>query len=147
LARVAHEGFRLLREALERAITEAHAVGSDPLEEMAGAYVGFAAANGPHYRTMFGRPSHEWGSDPGLISEANATFTVLVEAIADQQKLQRIAPGDPLRLAKVIWPVVHGIASLGLDGHLSHNQAEYGELENLAKFAWRSLRDGIKADR
>ncbi len=144
LARVAFEGFRGLREALEEAAGNARTSGTDTLEEMAAAYVGFAVANGPHYRTMFGRRLEGWGCDPNLISEANATFAVLVDAITEQQAHGRIAQGDPMQFAQVIWPVVHGIASLGLDGQLSQKQAANDDLPALAKFAWRSLRDGIK---
>lgn len=126
LARVAAEGFAMLRDALR---------GADDLEEMAVAYVDFALANQSHYRVMFGRSHAEWCEHAELMADGGSAFQCLVDAVVAGQQAGRIVADDPLRQAHVLWAAVHGIAMLTLDGQL--------DSAGLTRYTARCLRDGL----
>jgi AcrR family transcriptional regulator len=140
LARVAAEGFRLLHQALTRAIAKAAAEGTDTLQEMARAYVDFALANQSHYQTMFGGFLTDWSRYPDLIQHGEAAFNVLVETIRDAQHRGRIVPGDPIELAEITWSLSHGIATLGAARQLERTGIGVDEL---AVLGCRLLEHGL----
>ncbi len=140
LARVAAEGFRLLHEALTRAIATAAAEGTDTLQGMARAYVHFALTNQSHYQTMFGGFLTDWSRYPDLIQHGEAAFTVLVETIRDAQHRGRIVPGDPIELAEITWSLTHGIATLGAARQLERTSIG---VEGLAVLGCRFLEHGL----
>jgi AcrR family transcriptional regulator len=140
LARVALEGFRLFEAALLAAIADAARQGGDPLETMAAAYVDFALANPAHYETMFGKALDDWSRYPDLERQANAAFELLVNTIVNEQQRGRIAAGDPVALAAVVWSLNHGIAMLAIARRLKRANISAGDL---AAFAYRVLRNGL----
>jgi AcrR family transcriptional regulator len=143
LAAVSREGFRTLREQLENAWHQ-HGRGREGFEAMGVAYVRFAVANPSHYRVMFGGFVPSRAPDPELAKEASGAFQVLVDAIVTLQKERFVRPDDPLQLAYFIWALVHGIAMLAVDGHLSHQGAD---AQVIARFAVERVVLGIGAVR
>lgn len=116
LAAVAAEGFRMLREALQRA-WDAAPHGPRRMDGMGLAYVRFAVGHPSHYRVMFGADL----SKARVVDESGASvdaFQVLVDAIAAQQRDGFTRRDDPQALALYIWAVVHGVAMLAIDGRL-----------------------------
>jgi AcrR family transcriptional regulator len=145
LARVALEGFRIFHRALRSAVDDARAHGADPMEEMGAAYIRFAVANGPHYKTMFSGAFGGWEQYLDLIAEGDAAFNVLLSTIQEEQAASRIAPAhDPLQLAHIVWAGVHGIATLGMSGHLDSQDATSVNLEELARVHSRILLGGLR---
>jgi AcrR family transcriptional regulator len=140
LAGVAAEGFRLLHEALTRAIAKASVEGADTLQEMARAYVHFALSNQSHYQTMFGGFLTDWSRYPDLIEHAEAAFNVLVDTIRGEQRHGRIVPGNPIELAEITWSLSHGIATLGAARHLERTSIG---AEELAVLGSRLLENGL----
>ena len=110
LAAVAAQGFDSLRATLQAA-DDAAAPGC-ALVEQAVAYVGFANANPALFRLMFG-PRH-----PGACRDLDRASAAAYAVLAD-----RVARDTPaaLRGTRVLgcWSLVHGLASLALDGRLS----------------------------
>ncbi len=146
LARVALEGFRIFRLALRSAVDEARKRGADPLEEMGSAYIEFALANQSHYKTMFSGAFGSWDRYPDLITEADGAFDVLLSTIREEQGTSRIAAShDPMRLAHIIWAGVHGIATLGMAGHLGPHDGTDGQLEELSRLHSRILLSGLRS--
>lgn len=145
LARVALEGFRIFHRALRSAVDDARARGADPMEEMGAAYIHFAVANASHYKTMFSGAFGGWEQYPDLIAEGDAAFNVLLNTIEEEQAAARIAPThDPLKLAHIVWAGVHGIATLGMSGHLDPHGASNSDLKELARFHSRILLSGLR---
>jgi AcrR family transcriptional regulator len=140
LARVALEGFRRFEAALLAAVADAAARGGDPLETMSAAYIDFALANPAHYETMFGDALNDWSRYPDLAQQANATFELLVNTIVGEQHGGRVAAGDPVALAAVVWSMNHGIATLAIARRLERANVSAADL---AAFASRVLRDGL----
>ncbi len=111
LAAVAEEGFRRLASATA-------AVSGPPrarLARMGVAYVRFATENPRLYGLMFGPVLRDWDRYEGLVAAADASFAVVVEAVAK-------ATGQDLKTASreavLAWSAVHGYAMLAIDGFL-----------------------------
>jgi AcrR family transcriptional regulator len=112
LTALADEGFRRLADTL----AEAHAAAPTPttaLEAILNAYVDFARINPAYFRLMF-RPelteSHK--SEYGMAA-AEAAFAILVDTVA-----ACVPPAEKDVVAITMWSMVHGFASLWLDGQL-----------------------------
>jgi len=142
---VALEGFRRLRRDLEAAIEAAVGRGIDPMVALAEAYVGFGVGHPPHYRTMFGPSLRGRERNPTLKAEGRAAFGVLVRAIAEGQVAGRLAPGDPDRIAQVVWSTLHGIVVLGGDGQFDRGSPVPDAGPALTPFAVAVLLAGLMA--
>ena len=116
IAAVAAHGFGALGNAL-RAADQSAAPG-EALVAQAVAYVRYALANPMLFRLMFGakRPDAmpDVLPDPALEPVASATYAVLSYRVASE------TPAEGDREARTIgcWSLVHGLASLFLDGEI-----------------------------
>jgi AcrR family transcriptional regulator len=116
LAELCGEGFAALRGALESAI-EGVAEPRARLERLGLAYVRFALENPATYRLIFMEDTaltkgvfEKIGSDDG-----ERALGLIVAPLAELRAagvLRKSA--DPMRLADLLWTIVHGIASLRL---------------------------------
>lgn len=108
LGAVAAEGYRRLGEEL---LAVHHAGGS--FLDLGVAYVRFATRNGAHFRVMF-RPELYRHDDPEL-TEARAVTTAMLYGQAGE-----IADEGTTSMTAAIagWSLVHGLATLWLDGNL-----------------------------
>jgi len=148
LARVALEGFRMFRQALQTALNDARARGLEPIEEMGVAYVAFALANESHYKTMFGGLFEANDRYPDLNKEGGAAFEVLLNTVKEEQSAGRIdGKQDALRLAHVLWAGVHGIATLGMAGRLTAKGGSGATLEELSRLHSRIVLAGLRTPR
>lgn len=117
LTALSDDGFCLLAAAL----TAAHAAAATPgeaLEAILNAYMEFAKANPAYFRLMF-RPElkqphkSESGADAG-----EAAFAVLADTVGECLAAKVVRAVDADVLAITLWSLVHGYASLWLDGQL-----------------------------
>ena len=115
LAAVAVQGFDGLRGVLRAADDAAPA--SQALVEQAVAYVRYALENPALFRLMFG--PKRLGTHPELITAGEAAYAVLAARVAAE------APANADRDARALgcWSLVHGLASLFLDGRISDKTA------------------------
>jgi AcrR family transcriptional regulator len=109
LAAVAAEGFRDFATALEAA--DRGAPPDRALLEQGVAYVRFACAQPALFRLMFGPPRQ--GMHPALKHEEALAHSVLAARVAAETPA-------PLRQSRTLacWSVVHGLASLIIDGQI-----------------------------
>ncbi len=118
LHEVAREGFSALSEAMRAA---AQSAGADPLEALtrAGvAYVGFAREHLGHFRVMFQRSLVDVHDQAAPLAEAEQTHGVLV-ALCDEVKRGGFAKGlSSEALTTMTWSLVHGLATLLVEGTL-----------------------------
>ena len=117
MASVAVGGFIQLRDELVRAV---EAAGSDPVARLAAsgeAYVRFATDHPSHFRVMFSG-STEPGRYPDLDTAGQSSADVLTQALLAVQETGKV-PHDDLGLLVVsAWALVHGLATLLVDGML-----------------------------
>jgi AcrR family transcriptional regulator len=116
LATVAEQGFLDLHAAL--------AAGADaapgPAGKLSGigrAYVRWAVGHPDQYRVMFGADTDKT-QHPSLAAAAGQAFGHLLDAIAGCQAAGLLRGEQPRELAGPLWSLVHGIASLAIDGEL-----------------------------
>ena len=138
LTAVATEGFRTLREQLVTA-WEAGGRNDAAFHAMGVAYIGFAVANPSHYRVMFGGFVDAEVHDPEFAVEAEGAFRALVNALAALQRDGVMRDEDTLLMATHVWSLVHGVATLAIDGQLHRT----GSFDDLVRYALARLRTGI----
>jgi AcrR family transcriptional regulator len=117
LAALAGEGFSKLRQALVRAAAQA---GSEPVKAvgaMGRAYVEFALRHPAYFQAMFRADAVPLDRYPDARKREDEAFGKLVEGIgqafADQPAEVR------RRIAIACWAMVHGLATLILEGSLA----------------------------
>lgn len=111
LSAVASDGFRRMNEAMTAA---AAAVGEgSALAALGRAYVDFARAHPGEFAIMF-RPELLDPDDPELIEQGDAAHRRLTGAIADAPG----GDGDAEVTAARAWALVHGLATLVINGSL-----------------------------
>lgn len=140
------QGFQIFSSYLVRALA-----GQTPRERMFGAsdaYLAFALENPLDYRFIFMSsaadvhpPIEGVSADKLGALPQDTTFRFLVDRVSECIKAQVLAPGDPERLAVVIWAHVHGIVSLRIAGHLG----DFGEGPAFAEFYRESVTQLMRA--
>ena len=116
VAAVAEQGFLELHLTL----TEAADAATEPRGMVTGmgrAYVSWAVAHPDHYRVMFGADTIKT-EHPSLAVAADQAFNDLLDAISTCQEVGIMHGQEPLQIAGPLWSLVHGIASLAIDGEL-----------------------------
>jgi len=108
LTAVAVEGYRLLGDALSGARER-----TDSFLEVGVAYVRFALEHRAHFEVMF-RPDLYHRDDPDLLAARRASAEALYGGVTGLPEAQ--AGPDPLTSAVAAWSVVHGFATLWLNG-------------------------------
>jgi AcrR family transcriptional regulator len=149
LAAVAEQGFRNLSERMLDRMAGAPDDVAKRLEAMAIAYVEFAAENPSHFRVMFGRDVPDI-SKHACLREAHEAASGLFRAGVAQVLLQAGNLGkevDVDHFALMAWSLVHGLASLTVDGRVAdvaRSAAEPGEhvrsMTSLVKTLIQTLR-------
>lgn len=116
LAAVAEEGFRAMTVRMkERMASEKTPEGR--LEACGVAYVLFAMENPSHFRVMFG-PHFTHPPEMPSSEDAENSFGLLMGSIAECQRAGVVRAGEPRGLSLMCWSLVHGLASLLVDGQL-----------------------------
>ena len=110
LAAVAEQGFRAMTRAIGAAAgerTERNAAGA--------AYVTFALENPALYRLMFSADLAPRARFPGLVAAGGEAFARCIAASGDAAGAAGDCEAAP-RAAVALWSIVHGLATLILDG-------------------------------
>jgi AcrR family transcriptional regulator len=102
LTAIAAEGFRKLATALKEADER-----TGSFREVGVAYVRFALENRSYFEVMF-RPELYHSDDPELAAASRAS----------SEQLQGYVGEDQLQAAVAAWSLVHGLATLWLNGNL-----------------------------
>ena len=113
------KGFDQLAEAMQPIYND----GSKSIEEkfygIGECYINFALASPPRYRLMMGDKLmniREESCDMPNTS-VEGSFSIMISLVADAQDKGLFKVHDPMQQAIVIWSVIHGQASLLMDGH------------------------------
>ncbi len=110
-AAVAERGFAALGTAMQEA---ADTAGDRPLRAIGRAYVAFALDRPARYRLMFGPEFAQGRATADLDRAARATFEALVAA-----RTHADAPAGERTTAVAYWSLVHGLATLLIDGRVA----------------------------
>lgn len=120
LTALSDEGFGRLATALTKA-HDAAPTPSEALRAILTAYIEFAEANPAYFRLMF-RPELKESHKNHVASEIGATAYAVLENTVDECLAENgRTEVDRDVLAITMWSLVHGFASLWLDGQLDHH--------------------------
>ena len=142
LVAVAEEGFRAMTARMKERMAR-HASPQEQLVACGVAYVLFAVEHPAHFRVMFG-PHFTRPLKPAPVGSEENAFGLLVGCLSQAQRVGTMRPGDPQELALVCWSLVHGLASLVVDGQLLQTGLARGAaVETLAETQTRLLLRGL----
>jgi AcrR family transcriptional regulator len=149
LAAVAEEGFLRLDKFQTKALDSATRQPAARLKALGKAYIDFAIKNPQYFRVMFRKDLVEPVAYPSLQEVSRRTFDRLFAAVSDCLKSSSKAKAMPLSITA--WALVHGLASLWLDGPLGN--MEFGKelgrkgIDALADRVIGEFVNGIKPQR
>lgn len=133
LMAIVEEGFRKLGLAVAEAIGEGEADPATQLLAMGNAYVLFAVDHPAHFRLMFNGSSGARTPDTGLYTTSKTSFHILLGIIQRGQELGQFADVEPEELAKTVWSMVHGLATLIVEGQFPLDPTDRTEVEHLTR--------------
>jgi AcrR family transcriptional regulator len=117
LAAIAGEGFSKLGQCLARAATQAGSEPAKAVEAMGRAYVEFALRHPAYFQAMFRADAVPLHRYPDARQRGDEAFGKLVEGIG------KAFANQPAEVRQTIaigcWAMVHGLATLILEGSLS----------------------------
>jgi AcrR family transcriptional regulator len=132
LAAVAEQGFATLTSQLKASIENQSLTLEQRLEQSIQGYVRFAVENSTQYELMFG--SELWRKNPSerLQRTAKDSFRQYANLISRFAERGLLTEGeDPLRLAQVMWAMLHGLVKLTHDGIFVRTE----DLEEISHYA------------
>jgi AcrR family transcriptional regulator len=144
LAELATEGFRGLLLSMTERRAGRKLTPPQELRAIGVGYVAFALQDPERYRLMFGSYRIRYEQHSELVEAANACYDELRRAVQrglDNQDLKQ-KPVEVLTIAA--WSLVHGLASLAIDGQLSDTALD---LADLADQVGRLLLEGMMRTR
>jgi len=127
LAAVAEEGFLRFDAFQRKSLRSAPRSPAARLSALGKAYIDFAIKNPHYFRVMFRKDLVGPEITPSLRKIAYQTFDRLFEAVGDC--LGSSSETEVMPLAITAWSLVHGLASLWLDGPLSNPEFGRNSIE------------------
>jgi AcrR family transcriptional regulator len=114
---LAQDGFERLGRELSGAMDAAGRSCDARLRALAGTYVRFATRHAALLELMFAG-KYRPGAADSLRAAAEAAFEAPLALITDAQASGEVVPGDPERVATVVWATVQGLATMANSGML-----------------------------
>jgi AcrR family transcriptional regulator len=142
LAALAERGLLDLSERMARA-ARGRGNALEALAAIAEAYVAMASERPHRFRLMFGPELAGKDRHPAVRDAGLRAHHLLVETIAAGQREGAIRAGDPVDLALAHWSIVHGMASLLVDGLLTERARAPGGPAALGRLAAEQIRLGL----
>lgn len=141
IAAVAEKGFRTLSEDVQQVERSVESP-LERLHEAGVAYVVFAASNPEHFRLMFSREIADTTPYPELNAAAAAAKGVLERAI-EECRVAGIGPSSSEMSLAAAWALVHGLATLIIDGQFGEETMVPDRAAALSREAIHSLWRGL----
>jgi AcrR family transcriptional regulator len=112
---LALRGFERFDEALGRAVGKPGQEFKARLSKLARAYVGFALKHPALLSLMF-EAKHRPDTPREILEASERTFAHAPATFAEAQAAGEVVPGDPARLALVVFSALLGLVSMSTDG-------------------------------
>jgi AcrR family transcriptional regulator len=118
---IAEDGFRRLGEKLEAARSRTSGDAQARLMAVGYAYIAFAVEEADSFRLMFSHVIQHRTQYLELCALVKACFQILQSLIEAGQASGEFASGNSVDLAKSAWAMIHGLASLLIEGQFSED--------------------------
>jgi AcrR family transcriptional regulator len=142
LASVAEEGFWLMRSEVIKACAP-YPDTRTRFTKLVEAYIRFAVERPAHFRLMFGPEAADKWSSASLRAAETATFNLCLDAVVEGQRNGLVRSGDPREIALAGWAMIHGIASLVLNGLVNWVGVTSTSTEYLSQMLENALFSGV----
>ncbi len=139
IAAISTEGYRLLYEKMQKIQKDLMDDPSRQLVEVAWAYVRFAQTDPAQFKVTFSNAVARERDYPALVEMTGKCFNQVVRIVKACQEAGILALSAPDTLAVGIWSVVHGFASLLIEGQISHLVLERTSVRSLLIFALNQI--------
>jgi AcrR family transcriptional regulator len=120
IAAISTEGFRILFEQLSEVREKYQADPRRQLVEAAWVYVQFAQTDPAHFRVTFSSAVEREKEYPALVEMTGKSFGEVVKIVGECQAAGLLRSGPVDVMAVSVWSIVHGFASLLIEGQISH---------------------------
>jgi len=112
-------GFEMLDDAVRVALNRTDLSFEERFSLMGEAYIGFAMQHPGLYRLLFGQKHHSANPESYAIDDParKSGFFVLMALIKEGQESGIVRQGDPVLHTAIVWSMIHGFATLIIDGH------------------------------
>ncbi len=144
LLAIVEEGFRTLGSVVEASIEGGEADPASQLMAMGTAYVQFAVDQPAYFRLMFNSSSGNRLVGTELYSTSKTSFHLLLGIIQRGQEQGQFVDVDPEQLAKTVWSLVHGLATLIIEEQFPVDRSDRIALEHITRTSLRLVYTGIE---
>jgi AcrR family transcriptional regulator len=124
IAAMAEEGFQRLAQQIGAASTTAPQSATEKLIALGDAYIRFAVEQPDSFRLMFSYTIARRAQYPTLYTAAKRGFHLLESIIEDGQAAGEFLLEDSTALTKSVWSMMHGLATLLVEGQFPADQAD-----------------------
>lgn len=131
---IAEDGFRRLGEKLEEARSRISGGAKAQLMAVGYAYIAFAIDEADSFRLMFSHVIQNRTQYLELCALAKACFQLLHSIIEEGQVSGEFVSGNSIELAKSAWSMLHGLASLLIEGQFSEDVQDSQMQEQTIRF-------------
>jgi AcrR family transcriptional regulator len=121
IAAISTEGYRRLYEKLTVVIQKYQDDQLHQFVEVAWAFVEFARNDPDLFKVIFSSVVEKEKDFPAFVEMTRKNFRLLVELVEACQAAGVLKPGAADEMAVSIWSLVHGLASLLIEGQISHS--------------------------
>lgn len=135
IAAISTEGYRRLYERIAAAAARHQ---DDPLQQLveaSWAYVEFALEEPDHFRITLSGVVEREKEYPAFVEMSQKSFAAVVRITEACQAAGVLEEGPPDLVAVSLWGLVHGIASLTLEGQVSHSILDRMSVRDLLIFS------------
>ncbi|HZH03336.1 MAG TPA: TetR/AcrR family transcriptional regulator [Myxococcaceae bacterium] len=140
---VAEEGFSTLAAVLRQVEEGGAADALEGVAQLGQAYVRFAAEHPSHFRVMF-RTGPEGATAPSLRAIRASALQPLSAALGRASAEGQLASEEPEDAILSAWSIVHGLATLWVDGGVAGMAYQKRPLEQLTAKVTTALIEGLR---
>lgn len=139
IAAISTEGYRMIHERIEAAMLEFEGDPSRQLLEAAWAYVDFALTDPAHFKITFSGVIEKEKEHPAFVEMSQKSFGAVIR-IVEACQAQGVLAAGPSDLAAVsVWSLVHGLASLVLEGQVPHSLLDRMSVREMLIFSLNQM--------
>jgi AcrR family transcriptional regulator len=120
IAAISTEGYHRLYEKLAGAVQEYQGHPLRQFVEVAWAYIEFAHSDPAHFKITFSSVVEKEKDFPAFVEMTGKNFQLLIEIVESCQAAGVLKTGPADVMAVSVWSLVHGFASLLIEGQISH---------------------------
>lgn len=134
IAAISTEGYRRLHERIQAAVDGCR---DDPLRQLfeaAWAYVQFAMDSPAHFKVTMSGVVESEKDHPGFVEMSGKSFGLVVGIVETCQAAGVLKAGPADLVAVSVWSLVHGFASLLIEGQISHTVLDRMRVRELLAF-------------